>query len=723
MRRFVSLALGLLCLALIARPAKAATVPISVFPNPIDFGTVPENSTQLNQYIFVSNSANTSVMVTSIVLGGTNSSDFAFAGPLCVGSISPGQSCQMGMEFTPSAMGSRSANIVISYKGVGSPITIPLVGIGGNPFPNITATSPASVYAGSPGFTLTISGTGFLPSSTVTFNNSSRATTYVSSTQITASILASDVASTNNFTNIGVTNPAPGGGTGQWSNFQIISPIPTLNNVLPSGLVAGAGANSLSINGGNFATGAVVLWNGKPRPTTYSSSNQLQVQLTAADLSKPTIAHVAVSNPSPGGMSGTVNFEVSFPAKIKTLGLPANDMIWDPYQRRIYASLPSSYGAQGNSIAVINPAAGTIDGYHFAGSEPGQLALSDDGSYLYVGLNGSGAVQRLQLPSFKADVNVNLGTSQFSGLNTAVDLKVVPGSPHTFAVVLSGGCCGEGGPVEFFTDSTLLPNSITFPTASSIVFADASTLYGYTNGTLFQAAVDASGGTAGQQFGGLLTCNGAIQYQAGLVYGPGGQVLNPQTGTLAGSYDFVCNGQNGVVPFGAVNRVFALESSFNSSPQLESFNQSKFTQLSGVDLTAFNGTVSGLMRWGGNGLAFIYQTGCCNSASTQVTLVQSSMVLPISTSPNPVPAATALVPNSATHGSGNLRLTLNGKAFVPGSTVTWNGSQRYSEFVSGKQLTVYVPASDLLTAGTANVMVTNPKPGGGAATALSFTIN
>jgi hypothetical protein len=718
-----SLALGILCLVFVAGLAEAATVPIAVFPSPIDFGTVPENSSQFNNFIFVSNSSTSSVVVTSMVLGGTNSADFAFTGPNCVGTISAGQSCQMGMSFTPGAMGARSASLVITYKGAGSPITIPLLGIGGNPVPVITATSPASVYAGSPGFAHTISGAGFLPSTTVTFNGSPRATTYISSTQITVSILASDVANTNNFSDISVSNPAPGGGTTSWDNFQIISPIPTLNTVLPGTLVAGAGANSLSINGNNFATGAVVLWNGKPRPTTYSSSNQLQVQLTAADLSKPTIAHVAVKNPAPGGMSASLNFEVSFPATIQTLGIPANDMIWDPYQRRIYASLPSSYGAQGNSIAVINPAAGTIEGYHFAGSEPAQLALSDDGSYLYVGLDGSGAVQRLQLPTFKPDINVSLGTTQFSGLNTAVDLKVVPGSPHTFAVVLSGGCCGQGGPVEFFTDSTLLPNSITFPTASSIVFADASTLYGYTNGTLFQAAVDANGGTAGQQFGGLLTCNGAIQYQAGLVYGPGGEVLNPQTGTLAGSYDFVCNGQNGVVPFGAVNRVFALESSFNSSPQLESFNQSKFTQLSGVDLSAFNGTVSGLMRWGGSGLGFIYQTGCCGSSSTQVGLVQSSMVLPVSTSPNPVPTATALAPNSATHGSGNLRLTIKGTAFVPGATVTWNGGQRYAEFVSAKQLTVYIPASDLAAAGTANVVVTNPKPAGGAAASLNFTIN
>ncbi|GGB68937.1 hypothetical protein GCM10007424_06130 [Flavobacterium suaedae] len=59
--------------------------------------------------------------------------------------------------------------------------------------PVITSLSPSSAIAGTGAFTLTVEGTDFTPSSTVRWNGSSRTTTYVSDTQLTASIPATDV--------------------------------------------------------------------------------------------------------------------------------------------------------------------------------------------------------------------------------------------------------------------------------------------------------------------------------------------------------------------------------------------------------------------------------------------------------------------------------------------------------------------------------------------------
>lgn len=83
-----------------------------------------------------------------------------------------------------------------------------------------------------------------------------------------------------------------------------------------------------------------------------------------------------------------------------------------------------------------------------------------------------------------------------------------------------------------------------------------------------------------------------------------------------------------------------------------------------------------------------------------------------STSKNPVPSAQSLTPSNATHGSGNLLITLKGTGFFPGSQVTWNGTSLYAAYVSSTQLNVYVPAGDLASAGSATVVVTNPAPGG-----------
>ena len=81
----------------------------------------------------------------------------------------------------------------------------------GNPIPAVTSVAPPSVVAGSAGFTLTVAGTGFVNGSVVQVDGSNRTTTYGSATQLTAAILASDVASAGTHT-ITVFSPTPGGG-------------------------------------------------------------------------------------------------------------------------------------------------------------------------------------------------------------------------------------------------------------------------------------------------------------------------------------------------------------------------------------------------------------------------------------------------------------------------------------------------------------------------------
>lgn len=89
---------------------------------------------------------------------------------------------------------------------------------------------------------------------------------------------------------------------------------------------------------------------------------------------------------------------------------------------------------------------------------------------------------------------------------------------------------------------------------------------------------------------------------------------------------------------------------------------------------------------------------------------------------NPAPIVTAIAPASATVGGAAFTLTVAGLDFVDGATVSWNGSGRTTTFVSGAQLTAAIPASDLVSVGTAQVTVTNPPPGGGTSSAITFTI-
>jgi hypothetical protein len=69
---------------------------------------------------------------------------------------------------------------------------------------------PASVAPGGANFTLTVNGTGFVSGSVVDWNGSPRTTTFVSGSQVTATILSSDIATVGT-ASVTVVSPAPGG--------------------------------------------------------------------------------------------------------------------------------------------------------------------------------------------------------------------------------------------------------------------------------------------------------------------------------------------------------------------------------------------------------------------------------------------------------------------------------------------------------------------------------
>ena len=93
-----------------------------------------------------------------------------------------------------------------------------------NPVPAITTWSPASAAPGGPAFTLTVIGSNFVSGAEVRWNGALRTTTFVSATQLTAAILAADIA-TAGTASLTVFNPAPGGGTSTAMTFAIAVPV------------------------------------------------------------------------------------------------------------------------------------------------------------------------------------------------------------------------------------------------------------------------------------------------------------------------------------------------------------------------------------------------------------------------------------------------------------------------------------------------------------------
>jgi hypothetical protein len=132
--------------------------------------------------------------------------------------------------------------VVIGISAVPSlanPVTVP------NPVPLLNPLVPSAAIPGGAGFTLTVTGTGFVSGSVVTWNGGALATTYVSNCKLTAAVPASDIA-TPNTASIAVVSPAPGGGT---SNVEYL----VIENTVPQNYWS-----STSITGNNNLTSPVI---------------------------------------------------------------------------------------------------------------------------------------------------------------------------------------------------------------------------------------------------------------------------------------------------------------------------------------------------------------------------------------------------------------------------------------------------------------------------------
>jgi uncharacterized protein (DUF1800 family) len=91
-----------------------------------------------------------------------------------------------------------------------------------------------------------------------------------------------------------------GASTSGTATIALENPVPTLTSVSPS--LISVGSFNLTVNGADFVSGAVVVFNGTPLPTTFVSANQLTASGTAtqAEIGNQ---QVAVQNPDPGSVT------------------------------------------------------------------------------------------------------------------------------------------------------------------------------------------------------------------------------------------------------------------------------------------------------------------------------------------------------------------------------------------------------------------------------------
>ncbi len=259
-----------------------------------------------------------------------------------------------------------------------------------NPVPSIATLSPSSTTAGTAAQALTINGSGFLSSSSVTYGGVTHTATFVNSGQLTTTLSAGDQG-TAGANPVVVTNPTPGGGASNSVSFTVNNPVPSIATLSPSSTTAGTAAQALTINGMNFVSGSTVTYSGVVHTATFVNSGQLTITLSAGDQANLGSYAVVVTNPAPGGgTSGAVNFMVTTPPPTVTVSFSpgvvepgaTSTLTWSTTNATACTASGAWNGSEGTS-----------------GSE--SITQSTDGNYQFgltctgVGGNGSGSASLL----------------------------------------------------------------------------------------------------------------------------------------------------------------------------------------------------------------------------------------------------------------------------------------------------------------------------------------
>src|SRR5436190_1046919 len=315
------------------------------------------------------------------------------------------------------------------------------------PPPTLHSLSPASIVAGAADFGLTVNGSNFVSTSVVRWNGSNRATTFVSSTQLLSTILASDAALAG-MAQVNVVNPAPGGGTSNTLPLTIESTFPlTIIRAgsgvgavtsTPSGISCGASCSA------SFLSGTSVVLTANPDATSVftgwsgggcSGTDPCTVTVTAATTVTATFAPqgFALTVTPSGTGTGTVT---STPAGIDC-----------------GATCSASYPSDTPVTLTATPAVGSVftgwSGGGCTGSDPCVVTVTAATT-----VTATFALQNFTLTVAPSGTGVGTVTSAPAGIDcgvtctasfvsdTVVTLTATPAVGSVFTGWSGGGCSG-----------------------------------------------------------------------------------------------------------------------------------------------------------------------------------------------------------------------------------------------------------------------------------------
>ena len=518
------------------------------------------------------------------------------------------------------------------------------------PTPVLSQVTPTQIVMGSTDAQIVVTGTNlaqqvssgtWASTSQIQWNGTSLTTLWYSfygnSQSITATVPANllTAVGTANVTAVSSTS------TPATSNALTVSiippPPPTVSFISPNTGPINTAA-TLNINGTGFTSSSTVTLNGTDIPPTYVSPTQITVKLPASAVRLPGNLQFIVTTPPPGGgTSGALAYTAYVP-------IANNSMVLNPVSGLLYVTVPSSAGAPyGNTVVSVDPETGNLGTPIAVGSEPNRIAVTDDGKYLWVGLDGASAVRRVNLAAGTADLQFSIGgnnTGWYANPATVQAIAALPGSDTAVVVGTTGtGNSGVSNTIAIYDSGTprgtavtnFVPVALQVNGTTSEVYAAANNsyaVYTYSAAGLTQKGTTATNGN--------YTTYGIddLQVTGGRTYTDIGTVYDAEAGALLGTFYVTGStvAQGPTVADTTLGRVFILDNPqgyvySNGYTQIQTFNISDFNPSStsvipvGVSTNTnyqYNGNASHLTRWGANGLAFRTSVGVYSVRSNLV---------------------------------------------------------------------------------------------------------
>ena len=625
-----------------------------------------------------------------------------------------------------------------------------------NPAPVLVSPlTPGSINAGSGNTTLTVSGTDFIPQSSVLLNGIALSTTFVSATQLTAVVPAAQLATAGSFP-VTIVTPAPGGGTSSAVSLSVtvvVAVSPAAPNIVTgqalqfTAIVTGSANQAVtwtvSCAASGAACGSIDATSGLyTAPAIPPAPDAVIVKaVPAVDKNQSSSASVTVVNPVPAiaaisvtqvpSGSADTTFTVTgtgfAPQSVVNLnGSPVATVFVTSSQ--LTATIPAAMLVNGAtlSITVRTPAPGggatdpakspTLTVVNpapvLASISPNSIAAGSANTTLTVAGTGFAHQSTILLNGVPL-VTTYVSATQLTAQAAAAQLAAGGIFPATVTTPSPGGGTSSTVPL-----TVLNPAPVLLSLSPVIVNAGSGNTTLTLNGTSFtpQSVVTLNG------VGVATTLLSATQLTAVV---PASQL------SLAGKFPVSVTtpapGGGAAAPLNLA--VVIVVTVTPSAPAILVGQTQQFT-------ATVTGSSNQTVTWslscpaGGVACGTINASGLYTAPSspTVVSIKATAAADPAQAGVasvsvvNPTPILAAISVMQVKAGSPDTAPTITGSGFIAQSVVQANGIALATVVSSTTQLIATIPAAMLVNAGNLTITVTNPAPGGGISAGLTLQV-